>query len=133
MFDHVTIRASDSAASEAFYNRVLPIVGLERPASDAKYLEWGDFSVAQADSGKPVTRRLHIAFFALSRALVDEFWHAGTAAGYPDDGPLRVGFKSSAGSFSIVDDGAPSEHVHLAFAAPADATVDAFHRALTDA
>ena len=33
-----------------------------------------------------MTRRLHIGFAAPSRAHVDAFWSAGTAAGYRDDG-----------------------------------------------
>jgi catechol 2,3-dioxygenase-like lactoylglutathione lyase family enzyme len=46
--------------------------------------------------------------------------------------PDRVGFASAAGAFSIVA-GTPTEHVHLAFPADDNATVDAFHRALTEA
>ena len=30
MFDHVTIRSSDRAASERFYDTVLAVLGLER-------------------------------------------------------------------------------------------------------
>jgi catechol 2,3-dioxygenase-like lactoylglutathione lyase family enzyme len=85
MFDHVTIRASDRAASEQFYDTVLAVVGLSR-RPDPVYSEWGDFSVAQATDEKPVTRRLHVAFRAGSRELVDEFWRVGTAAGYASDG-----------------------------------------------
>jgi catechol 2,3-dioxygenase-like lactoylglutathione lyase family enzyme len=85
MFDHVTIRASDRAASERFYDTVLPPLGLSR-RPDPVYSEWGDFSVAQANDEKPVTRRLHVAFRAGSREVVDEFWGAGTEAGYTSDG-----------------------------------------------
>jgi catechol 2,3-dioxygenase-like lactoylglutathione lyase family enzyme len=137
------------------------------------------------------------------RAHADEFWRAGTAAGYRDDGapgprseyggdyygaflldpdgnsaeavhhgtlrrggsidhlwirvadveaakrfyeavaahagfrlrrdlPERAQFAGESGSFSVVR-GTPAEHVHLAFPAPDNATVDAFHRDLTDA
>jgi len=206
VFDHVTIRASDRAASEVFYGLVLKTVGLEQSVGGEHFTEWGDFSLAQATADEPVTRRLHVAFFAPTRAHVDEFWRTGTTAGYRDDGapgprpqysagyyggflldpdgnsaeavhndrrrrpgaidhvwlrvadldaarrfyelvgpfagvtrgwthdgPPRVGFASEDDSFSIVDDGAPTEHVHIAFAAPDDATVDAFHRTLTGA
>jgi len=85
VFDHVTIRASDPEASERFYDTVLPAIGLERHTPT--FPEWGDFSVAPAGPEKPVTRRLHIAFGALSRAEVDEFWRIGTEAGLRDDGP----------------------------------------------
>jgi catechol 2,3-dioxygenase-like lactoylglutathione lyase family enzyme len=197
MFDHVTIRASDPAASVRFYDTVLGVLGLERhPAG--KYLEWGDFSLADPSPEHPVTRRLHIGFRAGSREVVDEFWRVGTEAGYESDGEpglrpeytreyygaflldpdgnsveavineiprgasidhlwIRVrdldearrfyelispwsgfaprgsgrfgpGFAGSQGSFSLID-GEPTEHVHIAFPASDDATVDAFHRA----
>ena len=44
----------------------------------------------------------------------------------------RVQFGSDSGSFSVVL-GAPTEHVHVAFAAGDDETVRAFHRAATEA
>ena len=86
MFDHVTIRASDRAASERFYDTVLRTLGAERTLSGDDFTEWGDFGLAQADGGNPVTRRLHIGFTARSREQVDEFWRVGTEAGYRDDG-----------------------------------------------
>lgn len=33
-----------------------------------------------------MTRRPHVGFAAPTRAHVDAFWHAGTAAGYESDG-----------------------------------------------
>jgi catechol 2,3-dioxygenase-like lactoylglutathione lyase family enzyme len=60
------------------------MLGLERRDADP-WLEWGDFSITEP-TDEPVTRRLHIAFHAGSRELVDEFWRAGTGAGYRDDG-----------------------------------------------
>ncbi len=52
--------------------------------------------------------------------------HAGLRAGATED-RLRQ-FRGASGSFALVDGGASCEHVHLAFAAPGRATVDAFHR-----
>jgi catechol 2,3-dioxygenase-like lactoylglutathione lyase family enzyme len=201
VFDHVTIRVSDRAASERFYETVLGTLGIEPTYSDEHFAEWDDFSLSQATDEKPVTRRLHIAFFAPSRGRVDEFWRVGTDAGYRDDGapglrpqysddyygaflldpdgnsaeavhhgarrsgidhlwlrvadvgaskrfyetvaphanfrlrhdnPERASFGGDGGSFSVVP-GQPTEHVHLAFAASENATVDAFHRAATGA
>jgi catechol 2,3-dioxygenase-like lactoylglutathione lyase family enzyme len=83
VFDHVTIRASDREASERFYDTVLPVLGLY---SEGGFAEWGDYSLAQASEEKPATQRLHVAFHAASRELVDEFWRVGTDAGYRDDG-----------------------------------------------
>jgi catechol 2,3-dioxygenase-like lactoylglutathione lyase family enzyme len=46
--------------------------------------------------------------------------------------PDRVGFAGENGAFSVVA-GDPSHHVHMAFGAAENATVDAFHQALTGA
>jgi len=203
VFDHVTIRVADRAASEAFYNTVLAPLGIETTYSDSRFAEWDDFSLTATDAAHPVTRGLHIAFGARSRELVEAFWRAGTQAGHPDDGapgprpeyrhdyyggflrdpdgnsaeavhhaeirppghidhlwirvadvaaaaafydlvgryggfrrtgddPEHAHFVGAGGSFSLVP-GAPTEHVHLAFPATDDATVDAFHRAAMDA
>jgi len=203
VFDHVTIRASDRRASERFYDTVLPVVGLEKSYSDEHFAEWGDYSLVQATADSPATKRLHIAFFAPSRDVVDEVWRVGTDAGYQDDGgpglrpeysndyygtflldpdgnsveavthggtkssgamdhvwirvadlaaaksfyetiaphaglrvstetPERVQFRGESGSFSLVH-GEPTEHLHWAFPADRNATVDAFHRAATAA
>jgi catechol 2,3-dioxygenase-like lactoylglutathione lyase family enzyme len=205
VFDHVTIRASDRGASERFYLTVLRALGLEQSYSGEDFAEWNDFSLAQADDENPPTRRLHIGFAAPSRAHVDEFWRAGTEAGYEDDGapglrpeysddyygaflldpdgnsaeavhhetvregaaidhlwirvadldasttfyetvapaagfrsgrelPGRAQFACVSGSFSVVaNGGAPTEHVHIAFAATDNETVERFHREATAA
>jgi catechol 2,3-dioxygenase-like lactoylglutathione lyase family enzyme len=202
VFDHVTIRVSDRAASETFYTTVLLGLSFETMYSDARFAEWDDFSLTAADDENPVTRGLHIGFGAPSREHVDRFWQAGTEAGYRDDGPpgprheyrddyygafmldpdgnsaeavhhgdvrppghidhlwIRVAdrpasqrfyetiaphagfelaldrepawFVGPGGSFTLLE-GTPSEHVHLAFPATENATVDAFHRAAIEA
>jgi catechol 2,3-dioxygenase-like lactoylglutathione lyase family enzyme len=203
VFDHVTIRVSDRAASERFYDTVLPAIGLERTHSGKHFAEWVDFSVAQASHDSPVTCRLHIGFTARSREQVDEFWRVGTAGGFRDDGapgprpeysesyygaflldpdgnsaeavhhdavstrgridhlwmrvadvaaakrfygiiapftrfelvvdlPTRASFRGTGAGFSLVA-GRPTEHAHFAFPVPDDATVEAFHRAATEA
>src|SRR3954453_13506873 len=85
VFDHVTIRVSDREASERFYTTVLGVLGLERKRGEL-FDEWGEFSIAAADDEFPLTRGLHVAFYASSTELVDEFWRVGTEAGYRDDG-----------------------------------------------
>jgi catechol 2,3-dioxygenase-like lactoylglutathione lyase family enzyme len=56
--------------------------------------------------------------------------HAGLQLA--DDTPDRVRFARDGGSFSLVA-GAPTEHLHMAFATAADADVDGFHAAALDA
>ena len=111
----MTIRASDCAASETFYATVLQTLGIELTHSGELGPEWGDFALAPASAENPVTRRLHIGFAAPSRAHVDEFWQAGTAVGYPDDGApgLRPEYSDDYyGAFLLDPDGNSAEAVH---------------------
>ena len=203
MFDHLGIRVSERKASERFYDTVLQTLGIEKTYSGEDMAEWDDFALGAAENDKPVTRRLHIGFVAPSRAEVDDFWRAGTDAGFRSDGepgprpeygetyygsflldpdgnsaeavhhdnlrrggnidhlwirvadvavskrfyvavaphagfllnhdsPERAQFTTGSGSFSVVA-GEPSEHVHVAFPAAANESVDEFHRALVTA
>ena len=103
MFDHVAIRASDGAASQRFYDSVLAPLGGP-----------GNFFVVQTTPEHPVTRGLHAGFFAPSRDVVDEFWRAGTEAGYRDDGApgLRPEYSEDYyGAFLLDPDGNSVEAV----------------------
>lgn len=86
MFDHVTIRAADRAASVRFYNTVLQTLGIDESYRTNTISEWQDFMVTGADAEHLVTRRLHIGFAAPDRDRVDQFWQAGVDAGYRDAG-----------------------------------------------
>src|SRR3954452_8343731 len=114
VFDHVTIRVSDREASERFYRTVLRPLGLETRRGDM-FTEWGDFSVAQADEEFPVSRGLHVAFYAPSTELVDAFWQAGVDAGYRDDGepgPRPQYGPDYYGGFLLDPDGNSAEAVY---------------------
>jgi catechol 2,3-dioxygenase-like lactoylglutathione lyase family enzyme len=88
VFDHVTIRVSDLEASRRFYDRVFAALSVElEPFVSELGVEWGDFAISPTDDEHPVTRDLHVAFAARSRAEVDAFWNQLTAAGYRDNGP----------------------------------------------
>jgi catechol 2,3-dioxygenase-like lactoylglutathione lyase family enzyme len=84
VIDHVDIRVADRAASQRFYETVLGVLGMEH-GDDPDYTDWGEFSIH--DDDQPLTKHLHIAFFAPSHELVDAFHRAGVEAGYTDDGP----------------------------------------------
>lgn len=112
MFDHLTIRASDGDASEQFYDTVLAVLGLEQDRPGG--LEWGDFSLREATPDDPVTRRLHVAFRAGSRELVDEFWGVGTEAGHTsggEPGPRPEYMPDYYGAFLLDPDGNSVEAV----------------------
>jgi catechol 2,3-dioxygenase-like lactoylglutathione lyase family enzyme len=114
VIDHVTIRVSDRAAAERFYEKVLLALRAELRRGNG-YTEWDNFSLSQADSEHPPTERLHIGFSAPSRALVDAFWRAGIANGYRDDGapgerPIYT--PGYYGGFLLDPDGNSAEAVH---------------------
>jgi catechol 2,3-dioxygenase-like lactoylglutathione lyase family enzyme len=116
VFDHVTIRVSDRAASERVYETVLGTIGIDETYSGEQFTEWGDFSLAQASAWNPVTSGLHVGFGASSRERVDEFWRVGTAAGYRDDGepgPRPEYGDDYYGGFLLDPDGNSVEAVHF--------------------
>jgi catechol 2,3-dioxygenase-like lactoylglutathione lyase family enzyme len=87
MFDHVTVRVPDRAASERFFETVLRPLGIDTSYRTRAFTEWQDFMLAQATDTQPPTQGVHVAFVAPSREQVDAFWRAGVDAGYADDGP----------------------------------------------
>ncbi len=107
MFDHVTIRAADAAASERFYATVLD----GTPDGDWR----ADLRVEQAAGSDGVTRHVHVAFVTASHEQVDVFWRAGVAAGYESDGapgPRTVYSATYYGGFLLDPDGNSAEAVH---------------------
>ena len=114
MFDHVTIRVSDEAASEQAYDIVLSALGIPREEHD-DFPEWDDFSIAVPRGSNPPTRRLHIGFAAASREAVDAFWRAGVGAGLRSDGepgPRPQYAADYYGGFLLDPDGNSIEAVH---------------------
>jgi catechol 2,3-dioxygenase-like lactoylglutathione lyase family enzyme len=100
VFDRVTIRVSDPAASRRFYEALL---------GDR---DWANFAIAPASQP---TRHLHVAFVAMSRAEVDAFWRRGVDAGYESDGEpgLRPEYDTDYyGAFLLDPDGNSVEAVY---------------------
>ena len=115
MFDHVTIRVRERAASERFYALVLRELGVEPTYTGDDFGEWDDFSLAEATPEQPATTGLHVAFAAPTRTHVDAFWRAGVDAGHPSDGepgprPLYGG--DYYGGFLLDPEGNSVEAVH---------------------
>ena len=78
MFDHVTLRVADLDASARFYTTVLDTLGVPRLDNDIGP-EWeNDLSLARADAEHPVTRNLHLGFFAPAHDEVRGFWRPGS-------------------------------------------------------
>lgn len=96
MIDHTGVDVSDPEKSRSFYERALAPLGyrvlMEVPTEvtgGAVVLGFGvppkpDFWLHQ---GNPQTPRVHIAFRADNRELVDAFYREAIAAGGKDNGP----------------------------------------------
>lgn len=96
MLDHTGVSVSDPKKSRQFYERALAPLGyrmlMEVPpqfTGGIAVLGLGvppkpDFWIHE---GTPQTPRVHVAFRADSRAIVDAFYQAAIAAGGTDNGP----------------------------------------------
>jgi catechol 2,3-dioxygenase-like lactoylglutathione lyase family enzyme len=96
MLDHIGITVSDFARSKAFYVAALEPLGYSIRKEKGNAAGFGvaeghgkstdpagDFWIAQ---GAPQEPRVHVAFNAASRAIVDAFHKAALAAGGRDNG-----------------------------------------------
>ena len=97
MLDHIVINISDLECSKTFYlatlaplNYVLikefeEAVSFGTTARHGKSKDpGGDFWIAK---GVPQSPRIHFAFSAVSRSVVDKFYNCALAAGGEDNGP----------------------------------------------
>jgi catechol 2,3-dioxygenase-like lactoylglutathione lyase family enzyme len=89
LVDHVHIVVRDLASSRRFYGAVLEVLGIPIGA-ETPYHFWADeFFVSSLESPAStglLTGRIHLAFQAKDRAMVDRFHAAGLAAGGKDHG-----------------------------------------------
>ena len=89
MLDHVTIGVCDVERAKAFYDQVLPVLGITRLyaegedfagyGSEGKAFFWISHRGAQQTS-------VHVAFTCASRAVVDGFHQAALLDGGMDNG-----------------------------------------------
>ena len=92
MIHHVSVGTNDVARSRAFYDAVLPAVGLGLMKSSQQAADYGSgqliFSVETPVDGQPATsgNGTHIAFAAEDRAMVDRFYDEALANGGSSDG-----------------------------------------------
>ena len=115
VFDHVTIRVSDRAASERFYDTVLAALGIEQRSTATTTPSGTTSRSSQARTRARRRERLHIGFSRPSREHVDAFWRAGVDAGYRDDGapgPRPQYRDDYYGAFLLDPDGNSAEAVH---------------------
>jgi catechol 2,3-dioxygenase-like lactoylglutathione lyase family enzyme len=87
MFDHITLRVPDLAASSTAISALLDELEIKQTVSTPSLSVWGNFALTQTDEEHPIARRVHIAFIAPTPAHVDRFARAGLDAGFAYDGP----------------------------------------------
>jgi catechol 2,3-dioxygenase-like lactoylglutathione lyase family enzyme len=110
LIDHVQLVVRDLAASRRFYQAVFDTLGIP-VAGEGEDFFWADeLFISSADSesalGK-LTGRVHLAFQAKDREMVDAFYRAGLAHGGTDNGApgLRPYHPDYYGAFLLDPDG----------------------------
>ena len=92
ILSHVSIGTNDFDRAVAFYDNVLPTLGIRRvmeyPGAVAYGKEFPEFWVQEPIDGQAAStgNGTHFGFLALSREAVDAFHAAALAAGGVDDG-----------------------------------------------
>ena len=93
MIDHVTIRVSDLQKSKAFYDKVLAKLDLKIVLGSDNEGYWGYgakedpiFEISNPDKNNPPHKRIHIAFKAKNKEMVDAFYETAIAEGATDNG-----------------------------------------------
>lgn len=92
IMSHVSVGTNDYHRAIAFYDAVLPTLGIkkimEHPGATAYGREYPEFWVQIPFDNQTATvgNGSHFAFLATSKAMVDAFHAAGVKAGGTDDG-----------------------------------------------
>jgi catechol 2,3-dioxygenase-like lactoylglutathione lyase family enzyme len=87
VFDHITLRVPNLATATTAFAVAFDQLEIEKTTETPSFSVWGNFAITQTDAEHPITRRIHIAFSAPTKADVDRFARAGIDAGFADDGP----------------------------------------------
>lgn len=92
MIDHITIRVSDLEKSKAFYDKALAALGMKIVlGKEGRFWGWGaekdpQFEISVPEENDPAHRRIHVAFKAKSKEMVDAFYKTAIDAGATDNG-----------------------------------------------
>ena len=88
MYDHIGLRTKRFKALDAFYNKLLPTLGIERLAKypDASGYGSGKQAAFWIGASKKAPSSVHIAFSAGTRAAVDKFHRKARKLGAKDNG-----------------------------------------------
>ena len=90
LIDHIGLVVRDLAASKAFYGAVFGALNIPVGGSDERNFWADELFIGSSDSEEvqgELTGRVHIAFQAQDRAMVDAFYKAAMAHGGQANGP----------------------------------------------
>ena len=90
LIDHIGLVVRDLTASKAFYGAVFGALNIPVGGSDEHNFWADELFIGSSRSGEvegALTGRVHIAFQAQDRAMVDAFYQAAMAHGGRDNGP----------------------------------------------
>ncbi len=96
MIHHISVGTNDVARSRAFYDAVMPILGLSLMKESETSADYGGghlvFSAETPLDGKPATtgNGSHVAFDLEDRVRVDRFYDVALAHGGTSDGPPGI-------------------------------------------
>lgn len=117
LIDHIQLVVADLTASRRFYEAVLTALGVRVDFEGDGFFSADELVISAKDSeaalGK-LTGRVHLAFQAADRGVVDAFHRAGLAAGGSDNGPPgeRSYYPGYYAAFLLDPDGNNIEAVH---------------------
>ena len=89
LIDHIQLVVRDLAASRAFYEAAFEVLKIPLGGTGKDYFWADELFVSTADSEAAqgrLTGRIHLAFQAQDRAMVDAFYKAALANGATDNG-----------------------------------------------
>jgi catechol 2,3-dioxygenase-like lactoylglutathione lyase family enzyme len=121
LIDHVQLVVKDLAASRRFYTAAFEVLGIPLGGEAREHFWFDELFVSSKDSKEAqgaLTGRMHLAFQANSREMVDRFYRAVLAAGGKDNGapgerPYHPGYYAA---FALDPDG---NNVEAVFHGPA--------------
>lgn len=121
LIDHIQLVVRDLARSKRFYRTVAEVLELPISGEGDDYFWIDELFISSAQSKAAqgmLTGRVHLAFQASSREMVDSFHKAAIAAGGADNGPpgLRPYHPGYYGAFVIDPD---QNNIEAVFHGPA--------------
>ena len=92
MIDHITLRVSDLEKSKKFYDQVLSVLGMRTVlGKEGQFWGWGadkdpEFEISIPEKNDPPHKRVHVAFKAKDKEMVDSFYKTAVEIGGIDNG-----------------------------------------------